>query len=262
MKLVNEEDDVASLADFIHDGLDAFFKLTPVFCACHHEGEIKGDHTAVTQEFRNVAAGDFLGKAFNDSCFANPGLSNENRVVLGAATQDLNHALDFRCASDDRVELVFLGEFGEVAPKGLEGRVLTLALVLSLHFVLALIFIVLELIPELIRVEIRINLREDFLPGLVDVHIETGEHPGSDSLPFTQQSQENVLSAHIGVVKLFSLFVGEGENLLDPGSVGDVPGNGVVRAGANLLFHLNAHGFEIQTHVLHHTHSDALSQFD
>ena len=48
MKLIDEEDDVPGFPDFIHDGFDAFLKLTAVLCASDHEGQVKRDNTAVT----------------------------------------------------------------------------------------------------------------------------------------------------------------------------------------------------------------------
>src|SRR5207244_1076309 len=48
------------------------------------------------------------------------GLAHQNRVVLGAAGEDLDHAADLVVAPDDRVELPLRGELGEVAAVLLE----------------------------------------------------------------------------------------------------------------------------------------------
>src|SRR5262245_32643831 len=43
------------------------------------------------------------------------GLADEDRVVLGAAAEDLDDSADFLVAADDRVELTLAGELGQVA---------------------------------------------------------------------------------------------------------------------------------------------------
>ena len=51
-----------------------------------------------------------------------PGLADQDRVVLGAAGQDLDDALDLGLAPDDGVELALAGELGEVARELVEHR--------------------------------------------------------------------------------------------------------------------------------------------
>ena len=65
---------------------------------------------------------DALGEPFGDRCLADPGLSDEKRIVLAPSRQDLNDALDFMVSSDEGVDLPGLGELIEVACKALERR--------------------------------------------------------------------------------------------------------------------------------------------
>ncbi len=59
------------------------------------------------------------------------GLADQQRVVLAAAAQHLDHALDFQLAPDQRVDLAFLGQRVEVLRVLLERRRLVLALALG-----------------------------------------------------------------------------------------------------------------------------------
>jgi hypothetical protein len=60
VQLVDEEDDVLRAADFVHHRLDALFELTAILRAGDHQREIESDDLLVAQEFRNIAARDFL----------------------------------------------------------------------------------------------------------------------------------------------------------------------------------------------------------
>ena len=55
------------------------------------------------------------GEAFDDRRLADAGLADENRIVLGAARQDLDRAPDFLVAADHRIELACARCFREVA---------------------------------------------------------------------------------------------------------------------------------------------------
>ena len=109
VQLVDEEDDVLGAADLVHHGLDALLELAAVFGAGDHEGEVEGDDLLVAQDFGHVAGGDFLGEALDDGGLADAGFADEDRVVLGAAAEDLDDALDFVGAADDGIELALRG---------------------------------------------------------------------------------------------------------------------------------------------------------
>ena len=57
---------------------------------------------------------DAMRQAFGDCRLADAGLADESGVVLGAAAQDLDDALDLLLAPDDRVELAQACRLGEV----------------------------------------------------------------------------------------------------------------------------------------------------
>src|SRR6185436_1859236 len=95
VQLVDEQNDVLGAADFVHDRLDALFKLPAVFGAGNHQSQVEGDDTFFAQQFGNVSFGNFLGQSFDNGRLANAGFAEQNGVVLGAAAENLDDAFDF-----------------------------------------------------------------------------------------------------------------------------------------------------------------------
>ncbi len=120
MQLVNEQDDVLRAADFVHDGFDALFELAAVFRAGDHQRQVERDDPLVAQQFRHIARGDFLGQTFDNGGLADARFAEQHRIVLGAAAENLDDALDFVFAADDRVHLAFAGDFGQVTAERLQ----------------------------------------------------------------------------------------------------------------------------------------------
>ena len=63
----------------------------------------------------HLAVGDALRKAFDDGGLAYAGLADQNRIVLGTAAEDLDDALQFSVAADQRIKLPVHGGLSQVA---------------------------------------------------------------------------------------------------------------------------------------------------
>ena len=63
---------------------------------------------ASVQHLRHVALDDALGQALGDRRLADAGIADIERVVLGAAAQDLDGAVDLGVAADQRIDLAGL----------------------------------------------------------------------------------------------------------------------------------------------------------
>ena len=113
-----------------------------------------------------------------------------------------------------------------------------------------------------LSVKVRIELLQDLLAGLLDVHVEILQNPCGDAVAFAEQAEENVLGADIGVIERLGFLGGKGEHLLDARRVGDVADHLLIGAGANLFLDLHADGLEIEAHLLENVHRDTLSQLD
>ena len=255
VEFVDEEDDIFVFANLVHDGLDALFELATVFCAGDHKGEVEGDDTLVAEDFRDIAGNNFLGESLGDGCLADTGLADQNGVVLGAAAENLNNALDLIDAADDGVEFAFAGLLGEVATIGFEGRGFAggLAAWAGLGG---------NRIAILIGSEIRIEFLEDFVAGALDVDLEIFQNACRDTFALAEKTQEDVLGAHIGVLQALGFLTRQSEDFLDARCVGDIAHHFGLRAGADLFFDLHAHGLEVEAHFLKDINGNTLSELD
>ena len=95
MHFINKQDNVTRLADLFQRCFYTFFKITPVFGACHHSGEIHGDDALIPQHLRRLSTRDLQSKALRPRRFTNPGLPDQAGVVFGAPAENLHHALNF-----------------------------------------------------------------------------------------------------------------------------------------------------------------------
>jgi hypothetical protein len=116
VQLVDEQQDLPGRGgDFREHRLEPLLELAAVLGAGHQRAHIEGEHGLIAQPFGYVAVGDALGEALHDGGLADPGVTDEYRVVLGLAGQDLHHAPDLGVASDDRVEPARTGVGDKVA---------------------------------------------------------------------------------------------------------------------------------------------------
>ncbi len=127
VQLVDERDDLAvAVDDLLEHGLHAVLELAAVLGARDHRADVERDEALVPQALGHVAFDDAPRQAFGDGGLADAGLTDEDRVVLGAAREHLDDAPDLLVATDDRVELALAGVLGEVAAVLLERLVLLL----------------------------------------------------------------------------------------------------------------------------------------
>src|SRR5690606_28812475 len=113
--LVDEDDDVAAGADLLGDLLQSLLEVTAVAGAGDERAEVEGVELLVLQRLGHVALDDRLGEALDDGGLADAGLTDQDRVVLGAAREDLHDPLGLLLTADDGVELAVAGRPGEVA---------------------------------------------------------------------------------------------------------------------------------------------------
>src|SRR5206468_2808471 len=71
-------------------------------------------HDGILQDLGHVFLDDAPCQAFRDRGLADPGLAHEQRVVLAAAAQDLDHAIDFLLAPDQRIDAAIGGSLVQV----------------------------------------------------------------------------------------------------------------------------------------------------
>ena len=127
VELVDEEDDPAfRLGDVFENGLEPLFKFAAELGPGDERAHVERDQPAVLQAFGHVARDDALGQPLDDGGLAHAGVADQDRVVLGAAAQDLHDAADLGIAADDRVHLAVPRQLDQVAAVALERLVLVL----------------------------------------------------------------------------------------------------------------------------------------
>src|ERR1700694_5362029 len=72
-------------------------------------------HTFVFERLGHITLRDPLRKPLSDGRLSNAGLTDQDRVVLCPAREDLDDAADLLLAADDRVELALPCQGGEIA---------------------------------------------------------------------------------------------------------------------------------------------------
>src|SRR5207237_385032 len=115
MQLIDEDNVLRIVDQFAHDLCHALFELTTIFRAGNDQANVERKNSFVFEERRNFAAHDALGQTFDDGSLTDAWFADEDRIVLSAATKDLNHALDFIVSSNQRIEPIVGCIFCQVA---------------------------------------------------------------------------------------------------------------------------------------------------
>ena len=255
VQLVDEQDDVAAGADLLQHLLQALLEIAPVAGAGHQGAQVEGVELLALEGLGDVAGDDLLGQALDDGGLADAGLADEDRVVLGAAGQDLHDPLDLALAADDRVELALPGQLGQVAPELVEdrasrsgppgrgaGRHRRRALLAARRLVAG-------------------QQLDDLLADPRQVGTQADQHLGRHALALADQAEEHVLGADVVVAELQGLAQRQLQDLLGPGRERRGAGRG--RPGrADRLLHLLAHCFQADPEGLERLGRHALTLVD
>ena len=189
--LVDHQDHVPGATDLLHDFLEALLELTAVLGAGHQQADVEGEDALVLKDVRHVAGIDALGEPFGDGGLADAGFADQHRIVLGAAAENLNDALNLVLAAHHRVELAVGGLLREVAAEfvergGLGGALATAAA--AGHFG-------------------RFAEHADHLGAhLGQVDAEVLQHPGGHAFAFADQAQQEVLGTDVVMSQLAGLL--------------------------------------------------------
>ena len=120
MNFIDEQDDVAGGLDLADKALDPLLELTTELGARNEGGHIQQEDLLVPQAGGHLALGNALGDALGDGSLADTGLTDQAGVVLLAAAQDLDGAVNFAVAANDAVHLAVPGLLGQVLTVGIQ----------------------------------------------------------------------------------------------------------------------------------------------
>ena len=246
VQLVDEQDDVAALGDLLHHLLQALLELAAVLRAGDEGREVERVDLLVAQQLGDLVARDALRQPLDDGGLAHAGLTDQDRVVLGAPREDLHDPLDLGLTADDRVELALGGQLGEVAAELVEqlARLLVAALPAAAR---------LALLPAAGARE----HADDLVADLLGVGVEVGEDPGGDALVLADEPEQDVLGADVVVAQRQRLAQRQLEHLLRPRRERDLAG-GDLLARPDDADHLGADLLDRDLETLEHACREAL----
>ena len=210
VQLVDEEDDVAPLGDLLHDLLEPLLELAAVLRAGDQGGQVERVDLLVAQQLGHLVGADALGEALDDGGLADAGLADQHRVVLGAAREDLHHALDLVLAPDDRVELALGGQLRQVAPELVEQlrRLLGLAGGTGRRGLTAAAAARARAAPG------AGEHADDLVADLLGVGVEVEQDARRDTLVLAHEAEQDVLGADVVVAERERLAQRQLEDLL------------------------------------------------
>src|SRR5690606_39284375 len=70
--------------------LDAFLELAAVLGSGDHQRHVEGDDTLVAEDLRDIAPRDLLRESLDDRGLPDPGLAQQNGIVLDRKSTRLN----------------------------------------------------------------------------------------------------------------------------------------------------------------------------
>ncbi len=221
MDLVDEDDQLLALLELFQDAFQTLLELATVLRAGDDERQVQGDDPLVGQEDRHPSFHDPLRQPFDDGGLADPRLAEQDGVVLRAAREDLDDAVDLFVPADERVERLLGGEGGQVAAVlGQERQLLLLLRRLAL-----------------------LGDGEDLLAHRIDVETMLGEDAHRSASLDAQQADEQVLGTDRGVQHALGLMRGIGQDLLGLFGEGELGGGGDALDEDALAFDLAADVF-------------------
>ena len=115
VRLVDEEDDGTRRGLHLgDDALEAVLELALHAGAGRQRAEVEREERRLAQLLGDGALGDAQRETLDERRLADAGLADDDRVILAAAGEDVDHLTDLRLAAEDRIELAVEGALGEV----------------------------------------------------------------------------------------------------------------------------------------------------
>ena len=185
MQLVDEQDRIVRVAQFLDDLLEPLLEFAAILRARNKGPDVEGQDALVQQRLRYIASDDPVRQTLRDRRLANARLTDERGVVLGPTRQDLDDPLDLLLAPDDGIQLAGPCRVGQIDPELVNGRRLAGSLdlrggasgrALGQH-------------------------ANDLVADLVKVHTERLQNARGDPFTLADKAQEQVLCADVVMAK-------------------------------------------------------------
>jgi len=112
--LVDEEDREPARAQPGEHRLEPFLEIAPEPRAGQQRGRVESEDLGAREHLRHVVGEQPLSEPLGQRRLADAGITDEDRVVLAPAAEDLERALQLDGPTDQRVELTARGTLAEV----------------------------------------------------------------------------------------------------------------------------------------------------
>ncbi len=257
VELVDEQDDVAVLGDLVDDRLEPLLELAAVLGAGDHRRHVERQHPVILERVGALPTRDQLSEPLDDRRLPHARFADQHRIVLLAARQDLHHALDLFLPPDRGIELTFGRQLGEIAAEVIERRGLRLLLALGARGLRA------RAGRRRARRHLAAEQPQRLGARLLQVDARVGQHLRGDPLLLPQQTEQQMLRPHVGVVQLARLAHGELENFFGPGRVRQIGSGGGGRfALLHRLLDLLLNLLEVDVEIRQHGRGNAFAFAD
>ena len=109
VELVDEQDHVRIRRYFVDYVLESLLEISAIFGTCDDGAEIQRYEPFAFKHRRDVSVDDLDGDSFHDGGFADSGITDEHRIVLPSASENLDDALYLVLSSHERIQPSFTG---------------------------------------------------------------------------------------------------------------------------------------------------------
>ena len=200
------------------------------------------------------------GEPFHDGRLSHAGFAQQHGVVLRTAAEDLHRAFDLFFAADHRVQLALPGQLRQVAAEAIQRGRFRLAGALAFagrtagQSALPLgTFGPFHAVAQQIQ-----HLLADLFQFQAEIH----QHLGGHAFLLAQQTEENVLRAHVVVVEIPRLFHRILDDFLGPRGLRQLAHGDHVGTTLHKLFDFEPDLAEIDVEILQHVRRDAAALLD
>ena len=115
MYLINKQQNLSiRFYHLVENGFQSFLKLTPILGTSHQSTHIQGEQGLVLQRLRYIASHNSPSQSLYNSGFTNTWLTNQHRVVLGTAGQNLNGSSNFIITANNWIQLALTSHLSQI----------------------------------------------------------------------------------------------------------------------------------------------------
>ena len=218
VNLVDEQDGVRVIFELFDDRFQAFLKVATIAGARQKGAHVEREDGGFGQNLRRFAVDDFFGETFGDGGFAHARIAHQKRVVLAAAAEHLDAALDLMGAADQRIDIALGGLFVEIDTVFRECRLFVFARGLRLRALgLFLMFVGTGDRALFAKGRVFRHTMRDEIHRIIARHILFLQEIGGVGFAFGKDRDQHVGSGHLGAARGLDMDRGALDHALERG---------------------------------------------